>query len=97
MKCILLVAGKNARKESCGIDQLCAGLEAGAEQGSIHAMQHLWEIDTTWKKNRDFYSLMRAMHLMRGIELACYGQFVMSGRRREQDLHLTATDIGLFS
>ena len=39
-KCLLLVAGSEA-KEACGIDQLCAGLEAGIE-GGIHAMQHLW-------------------------------------------------------
>jgi hypothetical protein len=40
-KCVLLVSGKEA-KESCGIDQLCAGLESGVE-GGIHAMQHVWD------------------------------------------------------
>jgi hypothetical protein len=41
-KCILKVAGKDA-KETCGIDQLCAGLESGIE-GAIHAMNHMWEL-----------------------------------------------------
>jgi hypothetical protein len=36
-----MVAGSKA-KETCGIDQLCAGLELGIE-GGIHAMSHLWE------------------------------------------------------
>jgi hypothetical protein len=40
-KCILFVAGGEA-KESCGVDQLCAGLEAGIE-GGIHAMRLLCE------------------------------------------------------
>jgi hypothetical protein len=40
-KCVLHVAGKGA-KESCGINQLCAGLKSGIE-GAIHAMQHMWE------------------------------------------------------
>jgi hypothetical protein len=40
-KCIFKVAGKEA-KETCGIDQLCAGLESGIE-GGIHAMSHMWE------------------------------------------------------
>jgi hypothetical protein len=35
-----LVSGCNA-KERCGIDQLCAGLEAGIE-GGIHAIDELW-------------------------------------------------------
>ena len=39
-KCLLLVAGGEA-KEACGIDQLCAGLEAGIEEG-VHAMHQLW-------------------------------------------------------
>jgi hypothetical protein len=33
-------------KEACGIDQLCAGLEAGIE-GGIHAMQALWDLHET--------------------------------------------------
>jgi hypothetical protein len=41
-KTLLLVAGSEA-KEVCGIDQLCAGLEAGIE-GSIHAMTQLWKL-----------------------------------------------------
>jgi hypothetical protein len=41
-KMLLLVAGSEA-KEACGIDQLCAGLEAGIE-GAIHAMQNLWDL-----------------------------------------------------
>jgi hypothetical protein len=36
-----MVAGSEA-KETCGIDQLCAGLESGIE-GGIHAMSHMWE------------------------------------------------------
>ncbi len=40
-KCVLLVSGNEA-KESCGIDQLCAGLESGVE-GGIHALQHVWD------------------------------------------------------
>ena len=40
-KCVLHVAGGEA-KESCGIDQLCVGLESGIE-GGIHAMRLLWE------------------------------------------------------
>ena len=36
----LLFAAGNETKEACGMDQLCAGLEAGIE-GHIHAMQHL--------------------------------------------------------
>jgi hypothetical protein len=39
-KVTLLVSGCNA-KERCGIDQLCAGLEAGIE-GGIHAIDELW-------------------------------------------------------
>jgi hypothetical protein len=39
-KTVLLVAGEEA-KEACGIDQLCAGLEAGIE-GGIHAINELW-------------------------------------------------------
>jgi hypothetical protein len=38
-KCVILAIGKEA-KESCGIDQLCAGLESGGEEG-IHAMQQV--------------------------------------------------------
>jgi hypothetical protein len=41
-KCILLVAGKDA-KETCGIDQLCAGLKSGIK-GGIHVMNHMWEL-----------------------------------------------------
>ena len=41
-KCVLLVGGCDA-KESCGIDQLCAGLEAGIE-GGIHAVEHMWDV-----------------------------------------------------
>ena len=36
-RCLLFMAGSEA-KEVCGIDQLCAGLEAGIK-GGIHAMQ----------------------------------------------------------
>jgi hypothetical protein len=39
-KCLLFVPGSEA-KEACGIDQLCAGLEADVE-GGTHAMHHLW-------------------------------------------------------
>ena len=39
-KCLLLAAGEEA-KDACGIDQVCAGLEAGIE-GSIHAINKLW-------------------------------------------------------
>ena len=42
-KCILKVAG-DAAKEVCGMDQLCAGLEAGIK-GGIHAMNHMWEVN----------------------------------------------------
>jgi hypothetical protein len=41
-KCLLHVAGKEA-KESCSIDQLCAGLDAGIE-GGIHAVDHMWKV-----------------------------------------------------
>jgi len=41
-KCVLHVAGKEA-SASCGVDQLCAGLQAGID-GAIHAMQHEWDI-----------------------------------------------------
>jgi hypothetical protein len=40
-KTILLVAGDEA-KEACGIDQLCAGLEARIK-GDIHAIYKLWQ------------------------------------------------------
>jgi hypothetical protein len=39
-KATLLVSGCDA-KEQCGIDQLCAGLEAGIK-GGIHAINELW-------------------------------------------------------
>jgi hypothetical protein len=39
-KATLLASGKHA-KELCGIDQLCAGLEAGIE--GIHAIDELWK------------------------------------------------------
>jgi hypothetical protein len=39
-KATLLSSGREA-KELCGIDQLCAGLEAGIE-GGIHAIDELW-------------------------------------------------------
>jgi hypothetical protein len=48
-KVVLHFAGGEA-KEACGIDQLCAGLEAGIE-GGIHAINHLWkehEEDNDW-------------------------------------------------
>ena len=41
-KCVLFVAGGEARDE-CGVDQLCAGLEAGVE-GGIHALRLIWEL-----------------------------------------------------
>jgi hypothetical protein len=41
-KCLFFVAGSEA-KEARGIDQLCAGLEAGIE-GGVHAVQNLWEL-----------------------------------------------------
>jgi hypothetical protein len=41
-KCVLFVAVGEA-KEECGMDQLCAGLEAGIE-GGIHAMRLLWDM-----------------------------------------------------
>jgi hypothetical protein len=44
-KILLLVAGAEA-KEDWGIDQLCAGLEAGIE-GGIHAMQALQDLHET--------------------------------------------------
>jgi hypothetical protein len=40
-KRVLLVAGGEA-KEACGVDQLCAGLEASIE-GGIHAIRLLWQ------------------------------------------------------
>ena len=40
-KASLLASGSEA-KEKCGIDQLCAGLEAGIE-GGIHAIKELWK------------------------------------------------------
>jgi hypothetical protein len=40
-KCVLLVCGDEA-KEACGVDQLCAGLEAGIE-GGMHAAKLLWQ------------------------------------------------------
>jgi hypothetical protein len=40
-KCVLLVCGNEA-KEACGVDQLCAGLEAGIEAGA-HAAKLLWQ------------------------------------------------------
>jgi hypothetical protein len=40
-KIVLRLAGGEA-KEACGIDQLCAGLEAGIE-GGIHAINQLWK------------------------------------------------------
>jgi hypothetical protein len=40
-KCVLLVAGGGA-KETCGVDQLCAGIKASIE-GGIHAMCLLWQ------------------------------------------------------
>ena len=41
-KCVLFVAGGEA-KDECGVDQLCAGLEAGVE-GGIHALRLIWEL-----------------------------------------------------
>ena len=40
-KCVMHVTGADAAK-ACGVDQLCAGLQAGIE-GSIHAMRCLWQ------------------------------------------------------
>jgi hypothetical protein len=40
-KCVLLVCGDEA-KEACGVDQLCAGLEAGIT-GGMHAAKLLWQ------------------------------------------------------
>ncbi len=40
-KCVLLVCGDEA-KEACGVDQLCAGLEAGIEAG-VHAANLIWQ------------------------------------------------------
>jgi hypothetical protein len=40
-KCVLLVCGDEA-KEACGVDQLCAGVEAGIESG-MHAAKLLWQ------------------------------------------------------
>ena len=39
-KCVLLVCGNKA-KEACGVDQLCAGLDAGIEAG-VHAATLIW-------------------------------------------------------
>jgi hypothetical protein len=47
-KCLLFVAGSEPK--DCGTDPLCAGPEAGIEDG-IHAMQNLWELhqrDEDW-------------------------------------------------
>ena len=41
-KCVLFFARGEARDE-CGVDQLCAGLEAGVE-GGIHALRLIWEL-----------------------------------------------------
>jgi hypothetical protein len=41
-KCVISVNGGRARDES-GVDQLCAGLEAGVE-GGIHDMHLIWEL-----------------------------------------------------
>jgi hypothetical protein len=41
-KCVMLLAGAEA-KDACGVDQLCAGLEASIESG-IHVMRLLWEM-----------------------------------------------------
>ena len=40
-KCVIFVCGDEA-KDACGLDQLCAGLEAGIE-GEIHAACLLWQ------------------------------------------------------
>jgi hypothetical protein len=40
-KLILLACGSNAKKQY-GINQLCAGLEAGIEVLGIHAISELW-------------------------------------------------------
>jgi hypothetical protein len=42
VKCVMLISGGEA-KDACGIDQLCASLEAGIE-GGIHIMPLLWEM-----------------------------------------------------
>ncbi len=57
-KATLLVSGCDA-KERCGIDQLCAGLEAGIE-GGIHAIDELWRQHEE-EEELDFCSLMQLM------------------------------------
>jgi hypothetical protein len=41
-KWVLFIAGGET-KEECGVDQVCAGFEAGIE-GGIHAMRLLWDM-----------------------------------------------------
>jgi hypothetical protein len=94
-KWILLVAGKDAKK-SCGIDQqLCDGLEAGVEGGRIHPMQYLWDrhhMEEEW----GFLLIDARNGFNEGNQTGMLGQFDTSGRW-EQDLHLIATNIGLYS
>jgi hypothetical protein len=54
----LLVCGDEA-KEACGLDQSCAGLEAGIE-GGMHAAKFLWQ-ERSYKEEWDSCWLMQAM------------------------------------
>jgi hypothetical protein len=76
-KCVLFVAGGEARDE-CGVDQLCAGLEAGVE-GGIHALRLIWELHAQ-EEEWGFLLVDAKMHLTKEIGSKCVGRSDIFGR-----------------
>jgi hypothetical protein len=89
-KCVLFVAGGES-KESCGVDQLSAGLEAGIK-GAIHATGLLCETHLA-EEEWGFLIVDARNAFNEGNGLSWYGQSNSSGRPA-QGLFLTVTAIG---
>ena len=77
-KCVLFVCRDEA-KDVCGVEQLCAGLEAGIE-GGIHAARLLCK--RAWKKrcDGDFCWWMQKTHSTKATELVRVGPSGTNGR-----------------
>jgi hypothetical protein len=86
-----LLASGNEAKEKCGIEQLCAGLEAGME-GGIHTIEELWK---QHKQEEEWgFLLVDASNAFNELNRTAMLWTIRHKWPSESGSHLTATGTG---